>query len=77
MELAIIKLGNSKGIRLPKSILDEYKIGTSIELKLKDGYIELRPVKKVRDGWAKAFEKMEYDSNEEKRIPDFFEEEEL
>jgi len=77
MRINVIKVGNSKGLRIPKSILEEYRITNSVELKLKDGYIELRPIKKPRENWTKEFKKMVNDPNEENRIPDFFEEDEL
>jgi len=48
MNINIIKVGNSRGLRLPKAILDEYQIEESVELSLKDGYIELRPSKNIR-----------------------------
>ena len=77
MEINIIKVGNSKGLRLPKSLLDEYQIEGKVELKLKDGYIEIRPSKSPRANWKNAFLKMKEDRIEESLIPDFFEGEEL
>lgn len=43
MELSIITIGNSRGIRLPKSILEKYSISDKIELVLEQGYIILKP----------------------------------
>ncbi len=77
MKLNVIKVGNSKGIRIPKAILEEYKINNSVELVLKSDYIELRPVKKPRENWAIELRNITNDRDEEKLIPDFFEEEEL
>jgi len=77
MQVNIIKIGNSKGLRLPKAILDEYQIEESVELKLKDGYIELRPSRHVRENWKEKLAELANDPNEEERIPDFFEDEEL
>ena len=77
MEINIIKVGNSKGLRLPKSIIDEYQIDKTVELKLKEGYIEIRPKKKPRSDWAESFKEMATDPNEELLIPDVFEDEDL
>lgn len=77
MELNIIKIGNSKGLRLPQSILKEYNIGESVDLVLKEGYIEIRPKSKARENWRTELNKMAADPNEETRIEDFFEDEEL
>lgn len=76
MQLSIVKVGNSKGLRLPKSILEEYHIQDAVELKLKEGFIELRPVKLPRQNWVDEFKGINSDTNEEERLPDFFEDEE-
>ena len=55
MRASIIKIGNSKGIRLPKSILEELSFGEEVELESKGTHLEIRPVKKnPREGWAEA-----------------------
>jgi antitoxin MazE len=77
MDLKIIKVGNSKGLRLPKAIIEEYNIEGTVELKLKKGYIEIRPKEKPRINWKKDFEKITSDPNEERLFPDFFEDEEI
>ena len=77
MQLNIIKVGNSRGLLIPKAIIDEYKIEESVELSIKEGYIELRPSKRVRENWKSKLSALKNDPNEEDRIPDFFEDEEL
>jgi antitoxin component of MazEF toxin-antitoxin module len=47
MTKAIIKIGNSKGIRLAKMILEKYHIQDSVELDLEADHIVLRPVKTI------------------------------
>ena len=75
MELSIIKIGNSKGIRLKKSILDRYKIKDKVELILERGRIILKPVSKPRQGWESAFKSMHDNKDDNLLIPDIFEEE--
>lgn len=77
MDINIIKVGNSKGLRLPKAIIEEYNIEGTVELRLKEGYIEIRPKEKPRVNWKKEFEKIISDPNEELLFPDFFEDEEI
>ena len=77
MRLNVIKVGNSRGLRIPKAILDEYEIEETVELSLKDGYIELRPSKTVRENWKELLAQMTNDVEEEERIPDVFEDEEI
>lgn len=75
MELSIIKIGNSKGIRLKKSILDRYNIKDKVELILERGRIILKPVSKPRQGWEDAFRTMQYNQEDNLLIPDVFEDE--
>ncbi len=77
MELSIIKIGNSKGIRLPKSILEKYNIKDKVELTLKSGSIVLKPVSTPRKDWEKAFKEMSEKGEDKLLIDDFFEDENL
>jgi antitoxin MazE len=75
MEISIIQIGNSKGIRLAKTILERYDITDKVELIFKEGFLILKPVKKVRDGWDEAFKKMAESGDDELLIDDVFEDE--
>ncbi len=48
MKASIIKIGNSKGIRIPKVLLEETGIGKTVDLKLQSGKIVIVPIKKKR-----------------------------
>jgi len=39
MKASIIKIGNSKGIRIPKVLLEESKLSSTVNLSAKDGKI--------------------------------------
>ena len=75
MELSIIKIGNSKGIRLKKSILDRYDIGNKVELIFEKGRIILKPVSEPRSGWAGAFNLRRENMDDKLLMPDVFSEE--
>lgn len=75
MEVSIIKIGNSKGLRLNKSILERYNITDKIELILEKGQIILRPISEPRKGWEKAFQKMHENGDDQLLIDDVFEDE--
>ncbi len=77
MEANIIKIGNSKGVRLSKTILEKYQIGEKVELILEKDHIILRPVKQPRQGWAEAFKKMHEQGEDKLLIPDVFEDEDF
>jgi antitoxin MazE len=76
MELSIIRIGNSKGIRLNKSILERYTIQDKVEVILEKGRIILKPVPNTRQGWGDAFRKMHDKQEDTLLISDLFEEEE-
>lgn len=75
MELSVINIGNSKGIRLSKTILEKYSIRDKIELILEKGYIILKPKVEPRKGWEKAFEKMAKNGDDLLLIDSVFEDE--
>lgn len=71
MEVSVIKIGNSKGIRLPKAILQKYDIKDTVDLELKEDHIEIRSKRKPRQDWEASFKEMINDEHEEVMIPDF------
>ena len=75
MEVSIIKIGNSKGFRLTKSILERYNITDKIELILEKGQIILRPISEPRKGWDKAFQKMHKNGEDSLILDDVFDDE--
>ena len=75
MELSVINIGNSKGIRLSKTILEKYNIQDKIELVLEKGFIVLKPKIEPRKGWENAFKKMHENNDDQLLIDDVFEDE--
>ena len=75
MKVPIIAIGNSKGLRLSKTILERYNIKDNIELVLEKNRIILKPVDEPRKGWKKAFENIRKHGEDELLIPDVFEDE--
>jgi antitoxin MazE len=75
MNLSLIPIGNSKGIRLPKAVIQKYQFQESIEMVLKEDHVILKPKTSPRKGWDNAFHKMHESSEDELLIPDVFEDE--
>jgi antitoxin MazE len=76
MELSVIRIGNSKGILLNKSILQRYNILDKVEVILEKGRIILKPVPNIRQGWEDAFREMHDKKEDIPLMPDIFEDEE-
>ncbi len=54
----IIQIGNSRGIRIPKSFIEQSGINNEVELELKDDRIIIKSLSNVRKNWDLAFKKM-------------------
>ena len=54
----IIRIGNSKGIRIPKILLDQTNFGEEVELELEENRIVIRSSHSSRQGWEEQFIKM-------------------
>lgn len=77
MDISVVQIGNSKGIRLSKTLLEKYNIKDTVELILEKGYIVLKPKTNPRKGWEKAFKKMHDNQDDKHIIPDIFEDENM
>jgi antitoxin MazE len=77
METSIIKIGNSRGLRLSKTILEKYNIKEKVELILEKGQIILRPIEKPRKNWENEFKKMRLNEDDKLLMNDVFDDENL
>ena len=77
MEVSVIKIGNSKGIRLSKTLIEKYSIKDTVELILEKGQIIIKPSAKPRKGWDKAFAEMARNGDDRLLFNDVFEDENL
>jgi antitoxin MazE len=58
MKTRIIPIGNSRGIRIPKPLLEQTGLSGEVEIKAEGSTLVIRAVKKPRAGWAAAFAEM-------------------
>lgn len=75
MEVSIIQIGNSKGIRLNKMILEKYQIHDKVELVMEEDCIMIRPIAKPRQNWEKAFAAMHENGDDKLLIDSVLEDE--
>jgi antitoxin MazE len=57
MKIKLINIGNSKGLRLPKALIQQYNISDDLQIELKEDGILLKPITRLRSGWSVQFEK--------------------
>ena len=58
MKVNLVSIGNSKGIRIPRSIIKACGFGEQVEMRVGEGMVVLTPARDLREGWNRAFEKV-------------------
>jgi antitoxin MazE len=58
MKTNIVRIGNSRGIRIPKTLLEQCSLGETVELEVKRDRLVIRSARKPRSGWDEAFREM-------------------
>ena len=50
----LVAIGNSRGVRIPKAMIEQTGLGEEVELEVVDGTIVIRRKRRPREGWAEA-----------------------
>jgi antitoxin MazE len=58
LEVKVVPIGNSRGVRLPKSVLAKYAIGESVVLEEREEGVLLRSKKDKRLSWEETYKDM-------------------
>ena len=58
IELAITRIGNSRGIRIPAEILRRHRIGDAVLLEERGDELVLRPKKQAKLSWKETYHEM-------------------
>jgi antitoxin MazE len=69
MQVSIIQIGNSKGIRLNKMLLEKYQFRDKVELILEKDCIIIKSIAPPRHNWDSAFAAM-HQNGEDKLLID-------
>ncbi len=57
MKTKLIQIGNSRGVRIPKALIEQAGLNGAIEMEARDGEIVLRARHHPRAGWDEAMRK--------------------
>jgi antitoxin MazE len=52
----LIQIGNSRGVRLPKELIEQAGLKDELELTVRDGEILIANHRQPREGWAEIME---------------------
>lgn len=58
VEIKVVAIGNSRGVRLPRSVLAKYAIGDSVVLEQREEGVLLRSNKDKRLSWEETYKDM-------------------
>lgn len=64
MKSNLIKIGNSKGVRINANIIKECELESEVEIKVVDKKIIIQAVKEPRADWNKSFKNMHKNSED-------------
>jgi len=56
MRLELVRIGNSRGIRIPKALLEQCGLEESVNVRVDRGRLVIEPSRSVRAGWNEAFQ---------------------
>jgi antitoxin MazE len=54
MKARLVNIGNSRGVRIPKPLIEEAGLPEEVELHVRDGMIIIAAARVPRAGWAEA-----------------------
>jgi antitoxin MazE len=55
VKTGLIRIGNSRGVRIPKPFIAECGLGESVDLQVENGRLIVSSERRPREGWAEAF----------------------
>ena len=58
VKASVVRIGNSRGIRIPKVWLDKVGLTDKAEMAIEAGRLVIRPVRCPREGWEEQFKAM-------------------
>lgn len=65
MKARIVRIGNSRGIRIPNAIIEQCHLHGAVDVEIRRGQLVIRSASKPRAGWGEAFEQMHRQGNDQ------------
>jgi antitoxin MazE len=66
----IVRIGNSRGVRIPKLWLEQLDLGEEVEMALKADQLVIRSARRTRQGWEEQFQAM-HERGDDRLIEEF------
>jgi antitoxin MazE len=58
MKVSVVQIGNSRGVRIPKAVLEQVGLRDEAEMEVRGSELIIRSANHPRAGWVAAFAKM-------------------
>jgi antitoxin MazE len=56
MKTELVRIGNSRGIRIPKPLIEQCSLEGTVDLSVENGRLVISPGRRLRQGWIEAFQ---------------------
>jgi antitoxin MazE len=56
MKVDLVRIGNSRGVRIPKLLIDQCGFGDTVDLRVEQDCLVIAPDRLPRQGWEEAFQ---------------------
>ena len=70
MKADLIRIGNSRGIRIPKAVIEQCGFDRTVELRVEGNSLVITPGRTVREGWDEAFKRMAEQGDDAPLLPE-------
>ena len=71
MRAELVRIGNSRGVRIPKPLIEQCGFGEIVELRVENDRLIISPERQPRQGWADAFRAAGSATRDEILLPEF------
>jgi len=71
MKAELVRIGNSRGIRIPKPLIEQCGFREVVELRVENDRLIISPERKPRQGWREAFRAAGTGTPDDAMLPDF------
>lgn len=71
MTAKLIQIGNSKGVRIPKNVIDKYNLVDELEIVETEEGIIIKPISTIRKGWDGMFKEAKASADKDDDFSDF------
>jgi len=68
MKTELVRIGNSRGIRIPKPIIEQCDLGDTVEMRVEKNRLVIFSQRKPRQGWEEALQRASLTAEDESLI---------